>query len=75
MASASWCPYLVELRGLEPLTPGLQSRCSPKLSYSPKLANRLPVLAPAQDFFVRSERPRRPEVRATKVARSVGTRR
>jgi hypothetical protein len=26
---------LVELRGLEPLTPSVQRRCSPKLSYSP----------------------------------------
>ena len=27
---------LVELRGLEPLTPSVQRRCSPELSYSPK---------------------------------------
>ena len=26
---------LMELRGLEPLTPSVQRRCSPKLSYSP----------------------------------------
>ena len=30
------CPYLVELIGIEPTTSGLQSRRSPKLSYSPK---------------------------------------
>jgi len=35
----------------------------------------MPVRAPAQDFFVRGERPRRAEVRATPVARSVGSRR
>ena len=38
-----------------------------QLSYSPK--------SPAQDFFVRGERPRRPEVRATPVARNGGSRR
>ncbi|GEM_PF-4148918 len=28
-------PALVEASGLEPPTPGLQSRCSPRLSYAP----------------------------------------
>jgi hypothetical protein len=32
-------PFLVELRGLEPLTPSLQRRCSPVLSYSPLPSN------------------------------------
>ena len=47
------------------------------LAHAPNLEQN-PILrsaCPAQDFFVRSERPRRPEVRATKVARSVGSRR
>ena len=30
-----WPINSVELRGLEPLTPSVQRRCSPKLSYSP----------------------------------------
>ena len=35
---------MVELDGVEPTTPGLQSRCSPQLSYSPF---RLVFLHPA----------------------------
>jgi hypothetical protein len=31
--------FLVELRGLEPLTPSVQRRCSPVLSYSPLPSN------------------------------------
>ena len=31
----------MELRGFEPLTPCLQSRCSSQLSYSPKLFDRV----------------------------------
>ena len=30
-----WTDLIVELRGFEPLTPWLQTRCSAKLSYSP----------------------------------------
>lgn len=32
-----WPDALVEASGIEPPTPGLQSRCSPKLSYAPGL--------------------------------------
>ncbi len=32
---AGWTDSIVELRGFEPLTPWLQTRCSAKLSYSP----------------------------------------
>ena len=30
------CRLFMEIRGFEPLTPGLQSRCSSQLSYTPK---------------------------------------
>ena len=47
------------------------------LAHAPNL-KRNPILrsaCPAQGFCVRTERPRRPEVRATEVARSAGSRR
>ena len=47
--TAEDCPCLqsivVELIGIEPTTPCLQSRCSPKLSYSPVSGIRYPVAA------------------------------
>ena len=34
------CNFLVELRGFEPLTPSMRTRCATGLRYSPKTASQ-----------------------------------
>ena len=71
---AVWATHFGGAEGARTPDPRLAKPVLSQLSYSPNDIRRMSA-CPAQDFCVRAERPRRYEVRATSVARSVVPRR